>query len=61
MTLNQLLKKLNDLKEKHGNKEISLLIETPEDAEHQIQLEYDLNDIAVSETQNKVILMHEEW
>lgn len=60
MTLNELISKLEAIREKLGpNAEVDLLIETY--SPMTMQLQFPLNDIATSKRQGKVILMHEKF
>ena len=60
MTVSELIKQLNNIEiEGNGDKTVSLMIETPKGSKNTIQLQFDLNSIAVGV--DRVILMHEEW
>jgi hypothetical protein len=60
MKLSELIKQLNNIEiEGNGDKTVSLMIETPKGSKNTIQLQFDLNSIAVGV--DRVILMHEEW
>jgi len=60
MTITELIKELTSIEsEGHGDKIVSLMIETPRGHRTPIQLQFDLNSMAIGKDQ--VILMHEEW